>query len=175
MTATNQSRTLTSDPKVLAEKFNILAALVARQGGEVRIPLGQLGGGERLEFFFDVSTNEHVVRLGPALDAVSVDYVPPSPVTPATPDLAWRATVPGAWRCIIHRNESELLAMRPGSDLNIAGWLDTGEHFLLCADQGLRGREFELSGARFTVIETELVANGAPYRRLTKIIVRRHA
>jgi hypothetical protein len=172
MSATNHSRALTSDPKVLAEKFNILAALVARQGGEVRIPLGQLGGGERLEFFFDVSSNEHVVRLGPVLDAVSVDYVPPSP---AVPDLAWRATVPGAWRCIINRNESELLALRLGADLNIAGWLDTGEHFLLCADQGLRGREFELSGARFTVIETEMVTSGAPYRRLSKIIVRRHA
>jgi hypothetical protein len=171
MSATNHVRALTSNPKVLAEKFDILAALVAREGGEVRIPLGQLGGGERLEFFFDVSSNEHVVRLGPVFEAVSVDCVPPSPVTP---DLAWRDTVPGAWRCIINRNESELFAMRPGSDLNIAGWLDTGEHFLLCADQGLRGREFELSGARFTVIETE-VASSVPYRRLSKIIVRRHA
>ena len=171
MSATSHSRALTSDPKVLAEKFNILAALVAREGGEVRIPLGQLGGGERLEFFFDVSSNEQVVRLGPVSEAAPVDYIPPSPVTP---DLAWRDTVPGAWRCIINRNESELLAMRPGADLNIAGWLDTGEHFLLCADQGLRGREFELSGASFTVIETE-VASGAPYRRLSKIIVRRHA
>ena len=65
--------------------------------------------------------------------------------------------------------------MRPGTDLNIAGWLDTREHFMLCADQGLRGREFELSGARFTVIETEMVTSGDPYRRLSKIIVRRNA
>jgi hypothetical protein len=172
MNATRQLRTITADPKVFAEKLNILAVLVAGQGGEARIPLAELGGWERLEFFFDSSTNEHVVRLGPALDTVHVGYAPQLAVDP---EVAWRSTMPNAWLCITNRIEGELLAMRPGSDLNIAGWLDTGEHFILCADQGLRGRTFEVQGAGFTVVETEMVQAGDPYRRLSKIIIRRNS
>ncbi|WP_264488635.1 hypothetical protein [Luteolibacter arcticus] len=162
---------MTTDPKVLAEKFDILAALVAAAGGEVRIPPDQMGGHERLEFFFDNSTNEHVVKLGPAVETVYVSQVPQSL---ADPETAWRVTMPSAWRTIVSRIANELLAMQPGSDLNIAGWLDTGEHFVLCTDQGLCGRAFELSGQNFAVIETEISGSAAPYRRLSKIIVRRH-
>jgi hypothetical protein len=170
MSLTHRSRTLTADPKVLAEKFDILAVLVAAAGGEVRIPLGQTGGHERLEFFFDNSTNEHVVRLGPPIETVYMSHVPESP---ADSEANWQAALPNAWRTIASRIADELLAMRPGSDLNVAGWLDTGEHFLLCADPSLCGRGFLVSGESFTVVETEISGTAAPYRRLSKIIVRR--
>ena len=170
MNLTDRSRTMTADPKVLAEKFDILAVLVAAAGGEVRIPLGQTGGHERLEFFFDNSTNEHVVRLGPAVETVYVSHGPP-PL--ADPEAPWTAAMPNAWRSIVIRIADELLAMRPGADLNIAGWLDTGEHFVLCADQGLCGRGFSISGENFAVVETEISGSATPYRSLSKIIVRR--
>ncbi len=171
MSVTDRTRKMTADPKVLAGKFDILAALVDSAGGEVRIPLDRMGGHERLEFFFDSSTNEHVVRLGPAIETVYLSYVPPSLVNSGP---TWRAAVPSAWRSIVNRIAGELLVMQPGSDLNIAGWLDTGEHFILCADQGLCGRGFEVSGENFAVIETEISGSADPYRRLSKIIVRRN-
>lgn len=170
MSPTHRSRTLTADPKVLAEKFDILAVLVAAAGGEVRVPLGQTGGHERLEFSFDTSTNEHVVRLGPPIETVYMSHVPESLVNS---EARWQAAMPSAWRSIVIRIAEELLAMRPGSDLNVAGWLDTGEHFLLCADQNLCGRGFLVSGESFTVVETEISGSADPYRRLSKIIVRR--
>ncbi|MEK7951691.1 hypothetical protein [Luteolibacter soli] len=171
MNSMDPVRMMSADPKVLAERLHLLAALVAGQGGEVRIPLDEVRGGERLEFYFDNERNEHVVKLGPAIETVYVGYAP-QPVS--DPEVAWRTTMPNAWRGIVSRIEGELLALRPGADLNIAGWLDTGEHFILCADQGLRGRAFVVDGVSFVVADTEISGSSDPYRRLSKIVVRRN-
>jgi len=173
--ANGDSRTMPADPRILAERLNILAALVAGQGGEVRIPLGQLCGWERLDFFFDSSTNEHVVRLAPEVRHVPESTSLPSGEPPSLGDLeaAWSAAMPSPWRSIMVRIEDELLAMQLGSDLNIAGWLDTSEHFLLCGDKNLLQRGIVFPNARFSVIGSELSEGEGPYRRLSKLIVRR--
>lgn len=175
MNAYGDSRTMTADPKILAEKLNILAALVAGQGGEVRIPHGQVRGWERLEFSFDTKTNEYVLKLAPEAgelpEAVSlkVAEVP----SDAAIEAAWAAAMPSPWRGIMVRIEDELLAMKLGADLNIAGWLETAEHFVLCADKLILQRGIIFPNARFAVVESEVTNKEGPYRRLSKLIVRR--
>ena len=166
---------MTADPKILAEKLNILAALVAGQGGEVRIPHGQVRGWERLEFSFDSKTSEYVVKLIPEAgdlpDAVSRQAA--EPPSAAAIEAAWAAAMPSPWRGIMVRIEDELLAMKLGADLNIAGWLETAEHFVLCADKLILQRGIIFPNARFAVVETEVTNKEGPYRRLSKLIVRR--
>jgi len=173
--AYGDSRTMTPDPKILAEKLNILAVMVAGQGGEVRIPHGKLGGGERLEFSFDRSTNEHVVKLVPEAGDLPETITLQAPEAPelAKVEAAWAAAMPSPWRGIMVRIEDELLAMKLGADLNIAGWLETAEHFVLCADKLILQRGIIFPNARFAVVESEVTNKEGPYRRLSKLIVRR--
>src|SRR5687768_4682046 len=109
---------MTADPRILAEKLNILAVLVAGQGGEVRIPQGQLGGWDRLDFSFDSKTNEHVVRLAPVAGHLPETITIQAPEAPALAamEAAWAAAMPSPWRSIMVRIEDELLAVQLGAE-----------------------------------------------------------
>lgn len=131
--------------------LGMLGAAAARNGGELRIPQGELVDYERIDpVFLDPATMDYVLRLAPKGNPRLFRGRPADLVIDefAVYPEAWIDQIPKADLSL--RLFDELRAMAVDDSKELEPFLAPGDHEVFAGDISLSSR-FELEGSRFAI------------------------